>query len=99
MTLDPEDAKKYILAASAAAGGVAIAAAAIAAKKHGWMEEDVSDDQSTGEVYGTVAAVATGMYLGGEMLREAIEEFGGKSVAIATVGVPVVAVLLRALRR
>lgn len=99
MTLDPEDAKKYILAASAAAGGVAIAAAAISAKRHGWMEEDVSDDQSTGEVYGTVFAVATGMYLGGEMLRGAIEEFGGKSVAIATVGVPVVAVILRALRR
>lgn len=95
----PEDAKKYLLAVSAAVGGVAIAAAALSARKHGWMDEEASDDQTTGEVYGTVAAVATGMILGGEMLRGAIDEYGGKTVAMTTVGVPVVAVLLRALIR
>lgn len=97
--MQPDDAKKYILAAAAASGGVALAVAAISAQKHGWMEEDVSDEQTTGEVYGTVAAIATGLFLGGEMLREAIDEFGVKTVAVATVGVPIAAVLLRALRR
>lgn len=33
------------------------------------------------------------------MLREAFDEFGVKTVAVATVGVPIAAVLLRALRR
>lgn len=98
--MDPESARKYILAVSAAVGGVAVAAALVSAKKHGWMEEeeDVSDRQTTAEVYGTVAAIATGMFLGGGMIREAVDEFGGRAVAATTVGVPAVAILLRALR-
>lgn len=62
--MQPDDAKKYILAAAAASGGVALAAAVISAQKQGWMEEGVSDEQTAGEVYGTVAAIATGLFLG-----------------------------------
>lgn len=92
---DGEQAKLYVLAGAAIAGGVALGWAA----SQGWVEEKWPDKPPPmAEQLGTWAAFNVGLMLLGSGLRDAVEEYGMAKVAGFSVGVPAIALLIRALR-
>jgi hypothetical protein len=82
-----EPAKVGLLAAAAILGGFALGAAAVQSQKRGWLPdyEQYAAQQSLGEGLLAYLAAHTGLVLGGEALREAIQQMGREQF-LRTVG-------------
>jgi hypothetical protein len=92
---DPEQAKLYLLIGSVVVGGIAFGWGV----SQGWAEEKLPDmPPRMSQQLGTWAAFNIGLVLLGASVRDAVAEYGFAKVAGFSLGVPAVALAIRALR-
>jgi hypothetical protein len=94
----PGTPKHWLLGAGAVIGGFAIGAAAAESFREGFVEEVIPADQSTGEALLAFSFGCLSMVLFASAMMDAVEEYGVKTVGGVMVGVPAVALVIRAAR-